>query len=100
MLYGCGIRNAELTGLNLDDIHWANEAVLVRGKGQKQRYVPLGDAAAAALRAYLSERDCALGRGRRRKAGANSSAVSESAVARPRQEAARRGSPRAASAAS
>jgi len=52
MLYGCGIRNAELTGLNLDDIHWANEAVLVRGKGQKQRYVPLGDAAAQALRAY------------------------------------------------
>ena len=47
MLYGCGIRNAELTGLNLDDIHWANEAILVRGKGQKQRYVPLGDAAAA-----------------------------------------------------
>ena len=46
MLYGCGIRNAELTGLNLEDIHWANEAILVRGKGQKQRYVPLGDAAA------------------------------------------------------
>jgi len=35
MLYGCGIRNAELTGLNLEDIHWANEAVLVRGKGQR-----------------------------------------------------------------
>ena len=47
MLYGCGIRNAELTGLNLADIQWANEAILVRGKGQKQRYVPLGDAAAA-----------------------------------------------------
>jgi len=60
MLYGCGIRNAELTGLNLDDIHWANEAVLVRGKGQKQRYVPLGDAAAQALRAYLAERSARL----------------------------------------
>jgi len=56
MLYGCGIRNAELTGLNIDDIHWANEAVLVRGKGQKQRFVPLGDAAAEALRGYLTER--------------------------------------------
>jgi integrase/recombinase XerC len=56
MLYGCGIRNAELTGLNLEDIHWANEAVLVRGKGKKQRYVPLGDVAATALRAYLAER--------------------------------------------
>ncbi|HUH61713.1 MAG TPA: tyrosine-type recombinase/integrase [Terracidiphilus sp.] len=60
LLYGCGIRNAELTGLNLDDIHWANEAILVRGKGQKQRYVPLGDAAAEALRAYLAERAARL----------------------------------------
>jgi integrase/recombinase XerC len=60
MLYGCGIRNAELVGLNLEDIHWANEAVLVRGKGQKQRYVPLGDAAAQALRKYLAERSARL----------------------------------------
>jgi integrase/recombinase XerC len=56
MLYGCGIRNAELVSLDLDDIHWANEAVRVRGKGKKQRYVPLGAAAAGALRAYLAER--------------------------------------------
>jgi integrase/recombinase XerC len=60
LLYGCGIRNAELTGLNLNDIHWANEAILVRGKGQKQRYVPLGDAAAEALRIYLGERAARL----------------------------------------
>ncbi len=60
LLYGCGIRNAELTGLNLDDIHWANEAILVRGKGQKQRYVPLGDVAAEALRIYLAERSARL----------------------------------------
>jgi integrase/recombinase XerC len=60
LLYGCGIRNAELTGLNLDDIHWANEAILVRGKGQKQRYVPLGDAAAEAVRSYLTEREARL----------------------------------------
>lgn len=60
LLYGCGMRNAELTGLNLTDIHWANEAILVRGKGQKQRYVPLGDAAAEALRAYLAERTARL----------------------------------------
>jgi integrase/recombinase XerC len=60
LLYGCGIRNAELTGLNLEDIHWANEAILIRGKGQKQRYVPLGDAAAQALRTYLAERAARL----------------------------------------
>jgi integrase/recombinase XerC len=56
LLYGCGIRNAELVGLDLRDIHWANEAILVRGKGRKERHVPLGDAAAVALRAYLPER--------------------------------------------
>lgn len=60
LLYGCGIRNAELIGLNLGDIHWANEVILVRGKGRKQRYVPLGDAAAEALRAYLGEREARL----------------------------------------
>ena len=67
VLYVCGIRNAELTGLNLNDIHWANEAILVRGKGQKQRLVPLGDAAAQAIRAYLAERAArlaALGNGK------------------------------------
>jgi integrase/recombinase XerC len=60
LLYGCGIRNAELTGLNLDDIHWANEAILIHGKGKKQRLVPLGDAAAQALRAYMVEREARL----------------------------------------
>jgi integrase/recombinase XerC len=60
LLYGCGIRNAELVGLDLKDIHWANEAILVRGKGRKERYVPLGDAAAEALRAYLPLREARL----------------------------------------
>jgi integrase/recombinase XerC len=56
LLYGCGIRNAELVGLNVDDVQWANACILVRGKGRKERYVPLGDAAAAAIRAYLPSR--------------------------------------------
>lgn len=60
LLYGCGIRNAELVGLNLADIHWANEAILVRGKGRKERHVPLGDAAAVALREYLPNREARL----------------------------------------
>ena len=30
LLYGCGMRNAELTGLDVGDIHWANEAILLR----------------------------------------------------------------------
>ena len=56
LLYGCGIRNAELVGLDVPDVHWAREVILVRGKGRKQRYVPLGDAAADAIRAYLPSR--------------------------------------------
>jgi integrase/recombinase XerC len=57
LLYGCGIRNAELVGLDLEDIQWGNECLLVRGKGRKERYVPLGDAAGAAIRAYLPSRE-------------------------------------------
>jgi integrase/recombinase XerC len=64
LLYGCGIRNAELVGIDLGDIHWANEAILVRGKGRKERYVPLGDAAAQALRVYLPLREQKLAEAR------------------------------------
>jgi integrase/recombinase XerC len=60
LLYGCGIRNAELVGLNLADVQWAREVLLVRGKGRKQRYVPLGDAAADAIRGYLPSRELRL----------------------------------------
>lgn len=56
LLYGCGLRNSELVGINLSDIHWSNEAILVRGKGKKQRLVPFGDTAAQALRDYLPAR--------------------------------------------
>lgn len=65
LLYGCGIRNAELVGLDLEDIHWANDSILIRGKGKKQRQVPLGDAAAEALRTYLKEREAKLAAARR-----------------------------------
>ena len=61
LLYGCGIRNSELIGINLDDIHWSNEVILVRGKGRKERYVPFGDSAKAAVQAYLPERQRVLG---------------------------------------
>ncbi|HXM10332.1 MAG TPA: tyrosine-type recombinase/integrase [Terriglobales bacterium] len=53
LLYGCGIRNSELVGINLDDISLSNEAILIRGKGKKQRYVPFGGSALAALALYL-----------------------------------------------
>lgn len=56
LLYGCGIRNAELTGLNVMSFIWGDDAVRVLGKGKKERLVPLGDVAAEAVRAYLPER--------------------------------------------
>jgi integrase/recombinase XerC len=56
LLYGCGIRNSELIGINLDDIRWSNEVILVRGKGRKERYVPFGESAKLALQAYLPQR--------------------------------------------
>ncbi len=56
LLYGCGIRNSELIGINLDDIRLSNEIILIRGKGKKQRYVPFGDAVKSALSAYLPVR--------------------------------------------
>jgi integrase/recombinase XerC len=57
LLYGCGIRNSELVGIDMPDIQWKNDAILVRGKGRKQRYVPLGDEAAIAIRAYMPGRE-------------------------------------------
>jgi integrase/recombinase XerC len=60
LLYGCGIRNSELVGLDMGSVKWRDDAVLVRGKGRKERLVPLGDEAAAALRAYLPTREAKL----------------------------------------
>jgi integrase/recombinase XerC len=60
LLYGCGIRNSELVSIDMQDIQWQNEAILVRGKARKERYVPLGDEAAIALRAYLPQREAKM----------------------------------------
>jgi integrase/recombinase XerC len=60
LLYGCGIRNSELVGLDMGSVKWRDDAVLVRGKGKKERLVPLGDEAAAALRSYLPLREAKL----------------------------------------
>ena len=56
LLYGCGLRNSELVGIELADIEDANGVILVRGKGKKQRYVPLEGVAADALAAYRQVR--------------------------------------------
>jgi integrase/recombinase XerC len=56
LLYGCGLRNSELVGIELGDIEDANGVILVRGKGKKQRYVPLEGASEEALKTYREAR--------------------------------------------
>jgi integrase/recombinase XerC len=60
LLYGCGLRNSELAGIELDDLDEANGVILVRGKGKKQRYVPLEGAAAESLQKYREPRQSLL----------------------------------------
>jgi integrase/recombinase XerC len=56
LLYGCGMRNSELVGVDLGHLDWSNRRILVRGKGKKERLVPFGDSAAEALKKYLEAR--------------------------------------------
>lgn len=56
LLYGAGLRVSELVGLNLVDIDFKNKTLRVRGKGRKERIVPFGNHALAALESYLSVR--------------------------------------------
>lgn len=60
LLYGCGIRNSELVSINLEDISLNAGAILIRGKGKKERYVPFGDSVKSALAQYLPKRQQAL----------------------------------------
>jgi integrase/recombinase XerC len=68
LLYGCGIRNSELVGINLEDIRLSNEAILIRGKGKKERYVPFGKSALGALQIYLPARQKLLAETRKNNA--------------------------------
>ncbi len=56
VLYGSGLRAQELVNLNISDIDFYNEVILVRGKGSKERIIPLGSYAQKALKEYLSIR--------------------------------------------
>ncbi len=56
VLYGCGLRVSELAGLNLQDIDRSEGWLRVRGKGRKEREVPLPRQAAVALERYLAGR--------------------------------------------
>lgn len=56
LLYGCGVRVSELAGLDLQDLDVNEHWLLVRGKGRKERQVPIPGKAFEALMAYLQER--------------------------------------------
>ena len=73
LAYGCGLRVSELVGLKLNQVNLEARVVIVIGKGDKERIVPVGGAALRALKSYLVarqkaalEQTSANGRGRRR----------------------------------
>ena len=51
-IYSCGLRVSELCGLRVDDINWSEQIVRVRGKGKKERLVPIGEPALKAIEVY------------------------------------------------
>ncbi|MBL0940268.1 MAG: tyrosine recombinase XerC [Gemmatimonadaceae bacterium] len=60
LFYSSGLRLSELRGIDLADLDLVSQQVKVRGKGRKERIVPLGDHAQRALRNYLVKRDVLL----------------------------------------
>jgi integrase/recombinase XerC len=51
-IYSCGLRVSELCGLRVDDVDWSEQIVRVRGKGKKERLVPIGKPALMAIQDY------------------------------------------------
>jgi integrase/recombinase XerC len=61
-LYSTGIRVSEVVAINRGDLDESSEAIVIRGKGRRERLVPLGSHALAALRRYLDILDAELAR--------------------------------------
>jgi site-specific recombinase XerD len=60
LVYSCGLRSAEAVGIDLGDVDFDQESVRVRGKGDKERVVPLGEEAAHHVARYLRDARPAL----------------------------------------
>lgn len=54
-LYACGLRVSELTALKISDLYFDEGVILVTGKGDKQRYVPIGDHTITIINSYMDE---------------------------------------------
>ena len=65
LFYSTGMRLSELHGLDMDDVDVVSEQVKVRGKGRKERIIPLGSSAITAIRRYELRRGEVVGRGDR-----------------------------------
>ena len=63
VLYSCGLRLAEIHGLNVPDVNLSRREMLVRGKGSKERWVVFGQPAEESLTRYLGESRPLLGTG-------------------------------------
>ena len=68
VLYACGLRVSELCGLRAEDLQLQDGYLVARGKGSKERVVPLGSKAIAAVRDYLAGPRARLLRGRASRA--------------------------------
>ena len=60
-LYSSGLRVSELVGLNYDDVDFFSGLLRVRGKGKKERIVPIGEIAARAIQDYLAHKPARTG---------------------------------------
>ncbi len=56
LLYSSGLRVSELSGLNIEDLNIKESLIKIRGKGKKERIVPVGSKAIDALKSYMIER--------------------------------------------
>ena len=64
LFYSTGVRLSELCGMNLEDLDLLSDQVKVRGKGRKERIVPVGSRAVLAMRRYLNLREAVVARPR------------------------------------
>ncbi len=82
LLYSSGIRVSELSSLDVNSINLDERILTVRGKGRKERIVPVGDVAVSALNAYIAEKEKAGMKGKPLFINKNGGRLTERSVRR------------------